>query len=76
MLQECIRQRKELDGIVSVSQLKELPVRLLPICPSTTLHNYAYFPVFFSADGADSQSGAKETRGSGHLFTPVFLSLH
>lgn len=48
-VQECIRQRKELDGIYR-SQLADLPVRLLPTC-SETLHNYAYFPIFFG-DGA------------------------
>ncbi len=46
-VEECIRQRKELDASYRL-ELKELPVRTLPICPST-IHNYAYFPVFFSA---------------------------
>ncbi len=46
-VEECIRQRKELDASYRLV-LKELPVRMLPNCPDTT-HNYAYFPVFFSA---------------------------
>ncbi|MBK9627021.1 MAG: DegT/DnrJ/EryC1/StrS family aminotransferase, partial [Flavobacteriales bacterium] len=70
-VQECIRQRKELDGIYR-SQLADLPVRLLPTC-SETLHNYAYFPIFFG-DGA-VRSGPRETRRSGHLSRQVFLSL-
>jgi len=46
-VEECIRQRQELDEMYR-SELAELPVRFLPK-NKDIMHNYAYFPVFFDA---------------------------